>query len=76
MEWFAASHARVDGVWLSVGGGVPAGLDVGGGGVESVVSLVVECHCLECSWGFLDVRAGSDFIIFEEDRAGGVALRV
>jgi hypothetical protein len=49
---------------------------VGGRGVEGVVALIIEGHGLESARGFLDVGARPNFIISEEDGAGGVALGV
>lgn len=76
VEGLACSHSRIDGVWLGIGAGIPALLDVGRSGVEGVVALVVEGHGFECPRSFLDVGARANFIISEEDGAGGVTLRV
>lgn len=76
MQRLAGSHTRVDSVWLSVGRRVPALFDVGRRGIESVVPFVVESHRLESSRSFLNVGAGTDFIISEENRASGFALEV
>ena len=51
-------------------------LDVRRSGVESVIPLVIEGHGLEGAGRLLDVGAGSNFIIFEEDGAAGISLRV
>lgn len=76
VEGLAGSHSRIDSVGLAIGVGIPALLDMGRSGVEGVVTLVVEGHGLECPRSFLDVGAGANFIISEEDGAGCVALRV
>ena len=57
MERLETAHARVDSARLFMDVGVPAFSDVRGGGVESVVSFVVEGDCFEGVLCFLDVRA-------------------
>lgn len=69
VERLAGSHSGIDGVGLAIGIGIPALLDMGRSRVEGIVALVVEGHCFECARGFLDVGAGANFIISEEDRA-------
>lgn len=54
----------------------PAGLDVRGSGVESIVALVIEGNSLESVFSLFDVGARSNFIILEEDRAACLSLRV
>lgn len=55
MERFERAHAREDSVWLGIGGRVPGLGDVGRGGIECVVAFIVEGHCLETVFCFLDV---------------------
>ena len=76
MQRLAASHTRVDSAWFSICRSVPTLLDVRRRGIESVVSFVVEGHRLESSRSFLDVGAGTNFIISEENRASSVTLEV
>ena len=66
MEGLERAHACVYGTGIIVDVGGPALGDVGGSGVERVVSLVVEGDGLEGVFGLLDMRAGPDAIILEE----------
>ena len=75
MEGLERTHAGVDRGWLSVHIGSPALSQVRRSRVECVVSFVVERHCFEAVLGLLDMRARSDFIIPEETRTSGLALR-
>ena len=76
MERFEASHTSKDRGRFVMGVGVPALGDARGSGIEVIVSLVVEGNGFEAIFCLLDVGAGSDSIVFEEDRAGGLALGV
>ena len=66
MEGFQGAHSCIDSAGLAVNVGIPAFGDVGWGGVESVVSFIVERDCFEGIFCFFDMGAGSYAIISEE----------
>lgn len=76
MERLSCAHTCIDGIGLGIGGGIPALFDMGRSGVESVISLIIEGDCFESAWSLLDIGAGSNFIISEEEGAICVSLRV
>jgi len=61
---------------LDIGLGIPTVDDLGRGRVESVITFVIERHGLQCVLSLFDIRAGSDFIISEVERASGLSFGV
>jgi hypothetical protein len=61
---------------LIEGVGIPAFCNDRRCRIESVITLLIERDSFEAILGLLDIGAGSDFVIFEKDRASGFSLNV
>ena len=76
VQRLAGSHACINSIRFGVGGGIPALFDMGRSWVKRIVSLIIEGNGFEGIFSLLDIGAGSDFIILEEDRTIGISLGI
>lgn len=76
VQRLARSHPRIHSIGFGVCGGIPALFDMRRSWVKRIVSLVIEGNSFQCIFSLLDIGAGSDFIILEEDGAIGISLGV
>lgn len=76
VERFARSHTCIDSIGFGIGGGIPALFDMRRSWVKRIVSLLIEGDSFQGIFSLLDIGAGSDFIILEEDRTICISLGV